>query len=268
MQRKRAWTLSSFMLFGYAFLYIPIVMLVVYSFNASQRVTVWGGFSTKWYGELLSNDRILSAVWVSLQVAFITATSAVILGTLAAITIVRFKRIRGRTLFNGLITAPLVMPDVIMGLALLMVFVSLQQLTGWPESRGILTISIAHITLAVAYVVVIIRQRLLDFDRSLEEAALDLGARPLTVFFRITLPLILPSLMAGWLLAFTLSLDDLVIASFTSGAGTTTLPMVVFSSVRVGVTPEINALGTIIISLVTVGVCIAGFVLHRQKKSL
>ncbi len=251
--------------FGYAFLYIPIVTLIIFSFNESRLVSVWSRFSTKWYGELLRNETILDAVWVSFRVALMTATFAVILGTLAAITVVRFKRIKGRSVFSGLITAPMVMPDVITGLSLLLLFVSLEQLLGWPK-RGLTTITIAHTTLAVAYVFIIIRERLLDFDRSLEEAALDLGAKPATVFLKITLPLISPSLLAGWLLAFTLSLDDVVISSFVSGAGSTTLPMVIFSSVRIGVTPEINALATLIIALVTLGVITAGIIIKSQEK--
>lgn len=266
MLKKSKFILTT-LIFGYAFLYIPIVTLVVYSFNESRLVTVWSGFSTKWYGELIHNEQILSAAWVSLRVAFFTATLAVILGTLAAITAVRFQQSRARDLVNGLITAPMVMPDVITGLALLLLFVSLEQLIGWPAGRGITTITIAHTTLALAYVFVIVRARLADFDRSLEEAALDLGAKPTTVFLRITLPIISPSLLAGWLLAFTLSLDDVVIASFTSGAGTTTLPMVVFSSVRIGVTPEINALATIIVTLVTTGVIIAGIIMRPRARS-
>lgn len=252
--------------FGYAFLYVPIATLVIFSFNESRLVTVWSKFSTKWYGELIHNETILDAAWVSLRVAIMAATFAVILGTLAAVTVVRFKRVRGRSIFSGLITAPMVMPDVISGLALLLLFVSLEQLIGWPTGRGLTTIMIAHTTLAVAYVFIIIRERLMDFDLSLEEAALDLGARPMSVFLRITLPLISPSLLAGWLLAFTLSLDDVVIASFVSGAGSTTLPMVVFSSVRIGVTPEINALATIIISLVTLGVVTAGIIMKSNEK--
>jgi putrescine transport system permease protein len=266
MRAKRSRLILTVMGFGYAFLYLPIMMLIVFSFNESRLVTVWSGFSTKWYYELFHNESILKAAWVSLQVAVISATIAVIVGTLAAIVITRFSSLRGRTLFNGLLTAPMVMPDVITGLALLLLFVALEQSPFWPFSRGIATITMAHTTLAIAYVVVIITGRLAEFDRSLEEAALDLGARPMMVFFRITLPLIAPSLIAGWLLAFTISLDDVVIASFVSGAGSTTLPMIVFSSVRWGVTPQINALATIIVSLVTFGVIIAGLLIHRQQR--
>ncbi|MBL0942148.1 MAG: ABC transporter permease subunit [Alphaproteobacteria bacterium] len=266
MRAKKSRLILMVIGFGYAFLYLPIMMLIVFSFNESRLVTVWSRFSTKWYYELLHNQSILKAAWVSLQVAIISATIAVIVGTLAAIVITRFKSLRGRTLFNGLLTAPMVMPDVITGLALLLLFVALEQSPFWPFSRGISTITIAHTTLAIAYVVVIITSRLAEFDRSLEEAALDLGAHPMMVFFRITLPLITPSLIAGWLLAFTISLDDVVIASFVSGAGSTTLPMIVFSSVRWGVTPQINALATIIVSLVTLGVIIAGLLINRQQR--
>jgi putrescine transport system permease protein len=248
--------------FGYAFLYLPILSLMVYSFNESSLVTVWAGFSTRWYAELFHNESLLHAGWISLKIAAMTATFAVIGGTAAAVIIVRFRRLRHPSLFQGLITSPLGVPDVITGLAL---FVNMEQIFGWPR-RGIMTTTFAHTALAMAYVVVIIRARLLDFDRSLEEAALDLGARPLTVFFRITLPLISPSLMAGWLLAFTLSLDDVVIASFVSGPGSTTLPMVVFSSVRRGLSPQINALGTIIVCIVAIGVMMAGIILHRRMQ--
>ncbi len=252
--------------FGYAFLYIPIISIIVFSFNESRLVTVWSGFSTKWYYELIHNESILKAAWVSLRIATMTATVSVIIGTLAAISIVRFRRFRGRTLFNGLVTAPLVMPDVITGLVLLLLFVSMERLLGWPHGRGIMTITLAHITLATAYVVIIVRERLMDLDTSLEEAALDLGAQPPVVFFRITLPLIAPSLVAGWLLAFTLSLDDVVIASFVSGAGSTTLPMVIFSSIRVGVNPQINALATIVVGIVTTGIILAGILMYRRDR--
>lgn len=254
------------LIFGYAFLYLPILTVIVFSFNESRLVTVWSRFSTKWYRTLLSNEGLIDAVLASFKIAAMTATIAVVLGTLAAVVMVRFSKFRGRTLFGGLISAPLVMPDVITGLAFLMMFVTLEQLIGWPAYRGVLTITIAHITLAMAYVSLVIQARLQDFDRSLEEAALDLGARPVKVFLVIVLPLILPSLMAGWLLAFALSLDDVVIASFLSGPGATTLPMLIFSSIRMGVSPEINALATIIVGIVAVGVTIAGLIIHHQQK--
>ena len=254
MRGLSAWLVGALAL-GYAFLYGPILSLVVYSFNESRLVTVWGGFSTKWYSALLNNDKLLDAALLSLKIAAASATGAMLLGTLCAIVLVRFGRFRGRFLFSAMTTAPLVMPEVITGLSLLLLFVSLQQMTGWPDGRSALTIAIAHITFATAYVAIVVQARLSQMDRSLEEAALDLGARPHMVFLTVTLPLIAPSLIAGWLLAFTLSLDDLVVASFVSGPGSSTLPMVVFSSVRLGLSPEINVLATIL--LVTVAVCVA-----------
>jgi putrescine transport system permease protein len=257
MNNKRSTFVLSILGFGYAFLYIPLVSVVIYSFNDSRLATVWGGFSTRWYGELLRNDQVLDAAFLSLRVAVSTATIATILGTMAGLALARFGRFHGRTLFSGMITSPLVMPEVITGLSLLLLFVSLQQLVGWPAQRGFTTITIAHTTFAMAYVTVIIQARLSGMDQSLEEAAMDLGGRPLRVVFDITLPLIAPAMLAGWLLAFTLSLDDLVIASFVSGPGGSTLPMVIFSKVKLGVTPDINALATVIIALVSIGVVIA-----------
>ena len=242
---------------GLAFLYLPIVLLVIYSFNASKLVTVWGGWSTKWYGELLQDQALLDAAWVTLRVAFLSATVATILGTMAAVVLVRFGRFKGRTLFSGMIYAPLVMPEVITGLSLLLLFVSLN------VARGFWTITLAHITFSMCYVAVVIQSRLVTFDRSLEEAAEDLGCPPLKTFFVITLPIILPAVVAGWMLGFTLSLDDLVIASFTTGPGATTLPMKIYSQVRLGVTPEINAVCTILIAIVTTGVIIASMVSKR-----
>ena len=262
----RRWPLFSLMAFGYAFLYVPILLLIIYSFNESRLVTVWSGWSVKWYGELFRNEQILQAAALSLRVAAVTATLAVAIGTVAGLVLARFGRFRGRTLFTGMITAPLVMPEVITGLSLLLLFVALEQAIGWPGGRGATTITIAHITFATAYVAVVIQSRLVGLDESIEEAAMDLGARPFKVFFVITLPIISPALVAGWLLAFTLSLDDLVIASFVSGPGATTLPMVVFSSVRLGVTPEINALATVIVGLVTTGIVAAGVLLGRQER--
>jgi putrescine transport system permease protein len=266
MRRLSPWLITGLAL-GYVFLYGPILTLVVYSFNSSKLVTVWGGFSTQWYGALLHNDKLLGAAFLSLRIATVSATGAVILGTLCAIALVRFGRFRGRLLFSAMTTAPLVMPEVITGLSLLLLFVSMQQLTGWPEGRSALTITIAHITFSTAYVSVVVQARLSQMDISLEEAALDLGARPLKVFMTITLPLIAPSLMAGWLLAFTLSLDDLVVASFVSGPGSSTLPMVVFSSVRLGLSPEINALATILLGTVITGAIIAWRLLGRREES-
>ncbi len=239
------------MILGFAFLYAPIASVVIYSFNASRLVAVWAGFSFQWYGALFENEAIGRATLISFEVAVIAATGALILGTLVAHALARYRRFAGRTLFAAMATAPLVMPEIITGLSLLLLFVALEQATGWPLGRGILTIAIAHITLGIAFVAVIVEARLSAFDRSLEEAALDLGARPMVVFFVITLPLIAPALAAGWLLAFTLSFDDLVIASFTAGPASTTLPMVIFSSVRLGVSPQINALATLFLIAVT-----------------
>jgi putrescine transport system permease protein len=252
--------------FGYAFLYIPLVSVILYSFNDSRLATVWGGFSTRWYGELLQNQQVLDAAFLSLRIAVVTATLATLLGTMAGIALARFGRFRGRTLFSGMITSPLVMPEVITGLSLLLLFVSLQQLIGWPAQRGFTTITIAHTTFALAYVTVIVQSRLASMDESLEEAAMDLGGRPLRVVFDITLPLIAPAMVAGWLLAFTLSLDDVVIASFVSGPGGSTLPMVIFSKIRLGVTPDINALATLIIVVVSVGVVIAWWAGTRSRR--
>jgi putrescine transport system permease protein len=262
---RRRWPLLSVLAFGYAFLYVPILLLIVYSFNESRLVTVWTGFSTKWYGELLRNQQLLDAAWLSVRIAATNATLAVVLGALAANALVRHRRFRGRTGFELLITAPLVMPDVIIGLSLLLLFVAMQQVIGWPDSRGFSTITIAHVTFSMAYVAVVVRARLSQMDQSLEEAAMDLGARPLGVYLRITLPLIAPALLAGWLLAFTLSLDDLVIASFVAGPGSTTLPMVIYSSVRMGVSPQINALATIIVAVVTLAVLVAALSMRRRR---
>jgi putrescine transport system permease protein len=256
----------SVLVFGFAFLYVPILSLIVYSFNKSRLVTVWAGFSTEWYGRLLRNTQVLDAAWLSLKIAAINATGAVILGTLAGLALARFGKFRGRTLLSGMTTAPLVMPEVITGLSLLMLFVVMEGAFGWPDGRGVTTITIAHMTLTVAYVTVIVQSRLLTLDDSLEEAAMDLGARPSKIFFLITLPIIAPALISGWLLSFTISLDDLVIASFVSGPGSSTLPMVIFSKVRMGVSPDINALATIIVALVTIGVIIAGILMARQEK--
>ena len=236
---------------GFAFLYLPIVLLIIYSFNASRLVTVWGGFSTKWYVTMLSNEGLMSAAWVTARLAFLSATVATVLGTLAAIALVRRGRFFGRTLFSGLVYAPIVMPEVITGLSLLLLFVAIDL------NRGFLTVLFAHITFSMCFVAIVVQSRLQTFDRSLEEASMDLGASPLKAFFAVTLPIILPAVIAGWMLAFTLSLDDLVIASFTTGPGSTTLPMKIYSQVRLGVTPEINAVCTILVALVTIGVLAA-----------
>ncbi len=265
MHRTLSLFLKIWMTLGYGFLYFPILTLVVFSFNASPQVTVWHGFSTQWYGSLLQDTVLIRSAFVSLQVAVLSATLAVVLGTLAAVSLVRFGKFRGRGLFGILTTAPLVMPEVITGLSLLLLFVGLEQTFGWPKGRGILTITCAHTTLCMAYVTILVRERLADMDLSLEEAALDLGARPLKVFTAITLPLISPSLVSGWLLAFALSLDDVVLASFVAGPGSSTLPMVIFSSIRFGITPQINALATLIITGVAMSVGIAGWLMHRRR---
>ena len=243
---------------GFAFLYIPMLILVIYSFNASKLVTVWAGFSTKWYGELLQNEAMIDAAWVTLRVAFFSSTIATVLGTMAAYVLIRRGPFFGRTLFSGMIYAPLVMPEVITGLSLLLLFIAIGL------ARGVLTIVLAHTTFSMCFGSVVVSSRLVTFDRSLEEAALDLGASAFEAFRLVTLPIIAPAVISGWLLAFTLSLDDLVIASFTSGPSATTLPIKIFSSVRLGVSPEINALSTIIIAIVTVGVLTASIVSKRQ----
>jgi putrescine transport system permease protein len=246
---------SKFMLiFGLSFIYLPMLILVIYSFNASKLVTVWGGWSVKWYAGLLDNSQLMGSVVRSLEIACYTAIAAVALGTLAAFVLTRVTRFKGRTLFGGLVTAPLVMPEVITGLSLLLLFVAMAQLIGWPMERGIVTIWIAHTTFCAAYVAVVVSARLRELDLSIEEAAMDLGAKPFKVFFLITIPMIAPSLAAGGMMSFALSLDDLVLASFVSGPGSTTLPMEVFSAVRLGVKPEINAVASLIllaVSLVT-----------------
>jgi putrescine transport system permease protein len=262
---RRPWLLYGAMALGYGFLYLPILALVVYSFNASRLVTVWAGFSTRWYGELADNARMLEAAWLSLRIAAISASLALVLGTLAGFVLARFGRFPGRLLFGGLVSAPLVIPEVISGLSLLLLFVGLEQLTGWPAERGMVTIVLAHTTFCLAFVAVIVQSRLAGMDRACEEAALDLGARPAKVFLVITLPMIAPALVAGWLLAFTLSLDDLVITSFVSGPGSSTLPMLVFSSVRLGVSPQINALATIIIGIVATGIAVSYGLTRRRE---
>ena len=265
MNRQSRFVLSV-LAFGYAFLYVPLLLVIVYSFNNSRIATIWGGFSVRWYGELFRNEQVLDAALLSLRVAITSATAATILGTMAGFALARLGRFRGRTLFSGMITSPMVMPEVITGLSLLLLFVTLQQLTGWPGQRGFGTITIAHTTFAMAYVAVIVRSRLASMDESLEEAAMDLGGHPLRVVFDITLPLIAPAMVAGWLLAFTLSLDDLVIASFVSGPGSNTLPMYIFSKVKLGVSPDINALATLIILLVSLGVLVAWFATRRKEE--
>lgn len=259
MNTRFSWFNATALAFGFAFLYIPILLLIVYSFNESRLVTVWAGFSTKWYVRLLENQQLLDAAWVTLRVALLSSTVATVFGTMAALVLIRTGRFRGRTLFSGMIYAPLVMPDVITGLSLLLLFVAI----GF--DRGFWTVTIAHITFSMCFAAVVVQSRLIGFDRSIEEAALDLGATPARTFFEITLPIIAPGIISAWLLSFTLSLDDLVIASFTTGPGATTLPMKIYSQVRLGVTPEINAISTILISLVTVGVISASIITRRAE---
>lgn len=250
---------------GFAFLYLPVLLLMLWSFNSSRLATVWAGFSFKWYGELLRDDSILDAAWVSLRIAFWTATASVVLGTLAALAMTRLRRFPGRTLFGGLITAPLVMPDVIIGLSMLLMFVSLGEVLQI-QPKGMASIWIAHTTFSLAFVTVVVSSRMAELDRSLEEAAMDLGANRVKVFFLITLPIIAPALVSGWLLAFTLSLDDVVIASFVSGPSSTTLPMKVFSSVRLGLSPKINALATLMIVAVSVCAFLGWWLMSRSER--
>ena len=244
---------------GFAFLYIPILLLVIFSFNASKLVTVWGGFSTHWYVQMWQNEGLMDAAWITIRVGILSATIATVLGTLAALTLTRFARFPGRVLFSGMIYAPIVMPEVITGLSMLLLFVAIN------IDRGFWTVTIAHTTFTMCYVAIVVQSRLITFDRSLEEAALDLGCPPVKTFFKITLPLILPAVIAGWMLAFTLSLDDLVIANFNTGPGATTLPIKIYSQVRLGVTPEINAACTILIGLVATGVIVASIMTKRAE---
>jgi putrescine transport system permease protein len=264
--KRRSISLLTIAAFGYALLYVPILSVVVYSFNDSRLVTLWGGFSLRWYQSLLENEELMDAAWLSLRIAVVSATLATIFGAVIALALQRLRRFRGRLLLSGMVTAPLVMPEIITGLSLLFLFISMAELIGWPSSRGATTITIAHITFSMAYVVVVVRSRLAAMDQSLEDAAMDLGGRPLAVFFDVTVPQLMPALVSGWLLAFTLSLDDLVISSFVSGPGATTLPMLIFSKVRLGVTPDINAIATIVILLVAVAVTIAALMSRRRRE--
>jgi putrescine transport system permease protein len=268
--RTRGLFSRSALVLGLVFLYVPIVSMIVYSFNNSRLVTVWDAAHSptlKWYGVLFSDGEVLDAAWLSLRVAVCAATVSTVLGTLAGTALARFGAFRGRSLLIGMTTAPIVMPEVISGLSLLLLFVALQQAIGWPQGMGALTITLAHISFCMAYVTVVIQSRLAGFDESLTEAAQDLGARPAKVFWRITLPLILPAVLAGWLLAFTLSWDDLVISQFVAGPGSSTLPMVIFSKVRLGVSPDVNALATLMVSVVASGVVVATvWMRHRQRR--
>lgn len=263
--KRRPYFLIFALIFGYAFFYVPIASMIFYSFNKSRLATVWGGFSTEWYGKLLDNQQVLDAAWLSLRIAFVSATVATILGTMAGMALARFARFRGRTLFSGLVSAPLVMPEVITGISLVLFFIALNGMIGWP-TRGFTTITLAHITFSLSYVTVVVQSRLASTDRAVEEAAMDLGSKPLRVLFDVTLPIIAPAIIAGWLLSFTLSLDDVVITAFTNGPGSTTLPLYIFSKVRLGVTPDMNALATIIVVLVGSGVALAGWIMHRAEK--
>lgn len=267
---KMSWFLKIMLLLGFAFLYIPLIMLVVYSFNDSKLVTVWGGFSTKWYAKLLENDQILSAAWLSLKIAVVSSLAAVALGTMAGYALARIKRFRGAMLFGGMVSAPMVMPDVITGLSMLLLIIQvqglIQQIGGNAEwlDRGFFTIFLGHTTLCMAYITVVIRSRLMELDQSLEEAAMDLGARPLKIFFLITLPLIAPAIASGFLLGVTLSLDDLVITSFLSGPGSSTLPQVIFSKIKLGLDPQMNVLATIMIGIVGTLVIFINYIMMRQ----
>jgi putrescine transport system permease protein len=261
--RQRPIFLITCLCFGFAFFYIPILSMIVFSFNKSRLATVWGGFSTQWYWKLFQNDQIINAAILSVQIALVSATIATILGTMAGIALARFRRFRGRTLFSGLVTAPLIMPEVITGISLLMLFILMAEAIGWPGSRGFTTITIAHITFSMTYVTTIVQARLSSMDLSIEEAAMDLGSRPWQVLFDVTLPVISPAILSGWLLAFTISLDDVVITNFTTGPGATTLPILIWSKVKLGVTPDVNALGTIIVVVVGIGVATAGIIMHR-----
>ena len=249
--------------FGYAFLYLPIALVIVYSFNESRLVTVWSGFSFKWWQALFANEAMLSAAWLSLRIAFVSATMAAVIGLAAGYALVRARRFPGRTLFGSLVVAPMVMPEVVMGISMLLLFVGSERLLGGPD-RGFLTIAIAHITFSIAFVAIVVQARLSDFDRSLEEAAMDLGATPWVTFRTITLPLLLPAVGSGWLLAFTLSLDDLILTQFVAGAQSQTLPMRVYSSVRLGVDPQINVLATIVVCVAACALMLSGWLTRRK----
>lgn len=251
---------------GFLLLYVPLLVLVIFSFNKSKLVSVWGGFSVQWYGELFRNEAVLNATFISLQVGVLAATIGTALGTLTGYVLSRFGKFRLRLALTGMATAPIVMPEVVTGLSLLLLFIAMEQAMGWPAGRGIVTIVIAHATFALAYAAVIIQARLTDFDRSLEEAAQDLGGKQPWIFLQITLPVIAPAVISGWLLTFTLSFDDLVIASFVSGPGSTTLPQLIFSKVRLGVSPDINALGTLIILVIATGVVLGAWQMRRSER--
>lgn len=252
--------------FGFAFLYVPILSMIVYSFNASRLATVWGGFSTKWYVSLFSNQAVIDALVLSLKIALVSASIATILGTMAGIALARFSRFRGRLFFSGLVIAPLVMPEVITGISSLIFFILMADWIGWPGQRGFTTITLAHITFSMVFVTTIVQARMVQSDRAIEEAAMDLGSRPWQVLFDITLPVISPAILSGWLLAFTISLDDVVITAFTTGPGSTTLPLLIWSKVKLGVTPDMNALATLMVLTVGAGVIAAGIIMNRAEK--
>ncbi len=264
--RRRPIFLITVLCFGFAFFYIPILSMMVYSFNGSRLATVWGGFSTKWYVSLFNNRQMMAALLLSLKIAVVSATCATILGTMAGIALARFRRFRGRTLFSGLVTAPLIMPDVITGISSLIFFILLAQWIGWPAQRGFTTITLAHITFSMVYVTTVVQARMSQADRSIEEAAMDLGSKPWQVMWDVTLPVISPAILSGWLLAFTISMDEVVITSFTTGPGSTTLPLLIWSKVKLGVTPDVNALATLTVLVVGVGVAVAGWVLNRAER--
>jgi len=263
---RRPVFLVTVLCFGFAFFYIPILSMMVYSFNGSRLATVWGGFSTKWYVSLFSNRQVGAALLLSLQIALISATMATILGTMAGIALARFRRFRGRVLFTGLVTAPLIMPEVITGISSLMLFILMADWIGWPGQRGFTTVTLAHITFSMVFVSTIVQSRMIQADRAIEEAAMDLGSRPWQVMLDVTLPVISPAILSGWLLAFTISLDDVVITSFTTGPGNTTLPLLIWSKVKLGVTPDINALATLTVVVVGLGVALSGYLLNRAER--
>lgn len=256
------------LILGYAFLYTPILILIAFSFNSSKQISIWTGFSLKWYIHLFSNEEMLKSTWVSLQIAITCATLSTILGTISALILVKFKQFKGKNLFQVLVTAPLVMPEIIMGLAFLLLFFNLESFLGWPKAGTISTITIAHTTMAVSYVCAIVHAQLVNFDQSLVDAAMDLGARPLKAFCKITLPILAPSLISGWFLSFVLSMDDLIVSSFVGGPDATTLPMIIYSSVKFGISPQINALATLIVLLVLFSLLVVYFLHTRQKKAL
>lgn len=264
--KRRSTFLITVLCFGFAFFYIPILSMIVYSFNASRLATVWGGFSTKWYVSLVSNDKVIDALILSLKIALVSATIATILGTMAGIALARFTKFRGRVLFSGLVTAPLIMPEVITGISSLIFFILMAEWIGWPGARGFTTITLAHITFSMVFVTTIVQARMIQSDRAIEEAAMDLGSKPWQVMFDITLPVISPAIISGWLLAFTISLDDVVITTFTTGPGATTLPLLIWSKVKLGVTPDINALATLMVLTVGAGVIAAGVIMTRSER--